>query len=195
MANLLNSFFCSVFTREDTSSIPMAEKLYTGPDPLVNVEISEEKVKTKLANLKPCSAPGPDSMWPRVLQRLADVLAKPLAMIFTKFLGEGTVPPIWKAANVCPIFKKGGKTDPGNYRPVSLTCVIWKVMESLLKDSIVKYLSENKLIRDSQHGFMSGRSCLTNLLEYLEALTKWWIQEHLWMWCILILRKHLTRCP
>ena len=94
-------------------------------------------------------------------------------MIFTKFLGESTVPPIWKAANVCPIFKKGGKTDPGNYRPVSLTCVIFKMVESLLKDSIVKHLNENKLIRDSQHGFMSGRSCLTNLLEYLEALTKW----------------------
>ena len=173
MADLLNTYFCSVFTREDTSSVPEAEKLYTGPDPLVDVEISEGNVKAKLTNLKPSSAPGPDSMWPRILQRLADVLAKPLAMIFTKFLGEGTVPPIWKTANVCPIFKKGTKTDPGNYRPVSLTCVICKVMESVLRDSIVEHLTVNKLIRDSQHGFMSGRSCLTNLLEYLEALTKW----------------------
>ena len=173
MANLLNSFFCSVFTREDTDSIPEAENLYTGQDPLVSVDITVEKVKSKLASLKPSSAPGPDSMWPRVLQRLSDVLAKPLAIIFTKFLGEGTVPPIWKTANVCPIFKKGSKTDPGNYRPVSLTCVICKVMESVLRDSIVEHLSVHKLIRDSQHGFMSGRSCLTNLLEYLEALTRW----------------------
>ena len=88
-------------------------------------------------------------------------------MIFNKLLAEGAVPSIWKKANVCPIFKKGSKTDPGNYRPVSLTCVVDKVMESVLKDAIVKHLTENKLIRDSQHGFMSGRSCLTNLLEYL----------------------------
>ena len=153
--------------------MPHAEKLYSGPDPHNNVDICEEKVKAKLSDLKPRSAPGPDSMWPRLLQRLADVLAKPLTLIFAKFLGEGTVPAIWKAANVCPIFKKGSKTDPGNYRPVSLTCVILKVMEGVLKDSIVEHLTVNKLIRDSQHGFMSGRSCLTNLLEYLEALTKW----------------------
>ena len=173
MANLLNSFFCSVFTREDTSSMPEAEQLYTGTDPLMEVEITEDKVKSKLVSLKPSSAPGPDSMWPRVLNRLADVLAKPLAIIYTKFLGQGTVPPVWKTANVCPIFKKGSKTEPGNYRPVSLTCVICKVMESVIRDSIVEHLTKNKLIRDSQHGFMAGRSCLTNLLEYLEALTKW----------------------
>ena len=74
---------------------------------------------------------------------------------------------------MCPIFKKGGKTDAGNYRPVTLTCVVCKVMESVLKDAIVEHLTTNRLIRDSQHGFMAGRSCLTNLLEYLEALTKW----------------------
>ena len=173
MAGLLNSFFCSVFTKENTSAMPEAEKLYFGPEPITTVEIKVEKVKLKLSNLKPCSAPGPDSMWPRVLQKLADVLAKPLAMIYTKLLGQGTVPPIWKKANVCPIFKKGSKTDTGNYRPVSLTCVVCKVMESVLKDAIVEHLTTNRLIRDSQHGFMAGRSCLTNLLEYLEALTKW----------------------
>ena len=154
---MLNSFFCSVFTREDTTAIPEAEKLYRGADPLKDVQITVEKVITKLIKLKPSSAPGPDSMWPRILNKLADVLAKPLAMIFTRFLGEGTVPPVWKSANVCPIFKKGSKTDPGNYRPVSLTSVLCKVMESVLRDSIVEHLSKHNLIRNSQHGFMSGK--------------------------------------
>ena len=70
-----------------------------------------------------------------------------------------------------PILKKGSKGSPGNYRPVSLTCVLCKVMESLLRDAIVEHLVANKLIRDTQHGFTPGRSCLPNLLEYLKALT------------------------
>ena len=84
----------------------------------------------------------------------------------------GTVPPVWKSANITPIFKKGSKGSPGNYRPVSLTCVLCKVMESVLRDAIVEHLAKHHLIRNTQHGFTRGRSCLTNLLEYLEVLTK-----------------------
>ena len=73
---------------------------------------------------------------------------------------------------MCPIYKKGTKGDPGKYRPVSLTCVLCKVMESLIRDVIVKHLSDHSLIRASQHGFMSGRSTVTNLLAYMETLTK-----------------------
>ena len=90
----------------------------------------------------------------------------------TKLFQEGGVPSIWKQANVAPIFKKGVKGNPGNYRPVSLTCVICKIMESLIRDHLVLHLANNHLLRTSQHGFMSGRSTLTNLLEYLEVLTK-----------------------
>ena len=75
-------------------------------------------------------------------------------------------------ANVCPIFKKGTKGDPANYHPVSLTCVVCKVMESLIRDKIVAHLERYSLIRASQHGFMVGRSTTTNMLVYMEALTK-----------------------
>ena len=107
------------------SNMPMAENLFAGEEALVDVDITEEKVKQKLKKLRPDSAPGPDKLWPRVLQRLSDVLAKPLAIIYTRCLGEGTVPPEWKLANVAPVFKKGSKGNAGNYRPVSLTCVLW----------------------------------------------------------------------
>ena len=73
---------------------------------------------------------------------------------------------------MCPIYKKGTKGDPGNYRPVSLPCVLCKVMESLIRDVIVKHLSEQSLIRASQHGFMAGKSTVTNFLAYMETLTK-----------------------
>ena len=172
MAEYLNQFFCSVFTQEDCSNIPEPEILFTGEEPLTDVDITEEKVMAKLQKLRPDSAPGPDKLWPRVLARLADVLASPLAIVYTRCLGEGTVPPDWKLANVAPIFKKGSKGSVANYRPVSLTCVLCKVMESILRDAIVLHLSQNNLIRQSQHGFMARKSCLTNLLEYLEELSE-----------------------
>ena len=172
MAGILNSFFCSVFTQENLGELPTPEQLYEGEEPLADVIFDEKDVKKKLENLKPSSAPGPDGVWPRLLQKLAAVFATPLHLIFSKLFQEGNVPSIWKQANVCPIFKKGTKGSPGNYRPVSLTCVICKIMESIIRDQVVIHLAKNRLLRTSQHGFMAGRSTLTNLLEYLEVLTK-----------------------
>ena len=159
---MLNEFFCSVFTDEDTANQPEPEQTFHGQDPLVTVEIKPSDVEKKLKKLKPSSAPGPDKLWPRVLQSLADAISYPLALIYTRCLSEGTVPPEWKKANITPIFKKGSKGSAGNYRPVSLTCILCKVMESLLKDSIVDHLAKHHLIHSTQHGFMSGRRCLTS---------------------------------
>ena len=63
-----------------------------------------------------------------------------------------------------PLYKKGNKSTPGNYRPVSLTSVVCNVLESIIKDAIMEHLEQHKLIEVSQHGFIPGRSCLTNLL-------------------------------
>jgi len=71
-------------------------------------------------------------------------------------------------ANVIPIYKSGSKFSVSNYRPVSLTLVVYKVIQSIIKDSIDKYLDEFNLVKETQHGFVKNRSCVTNLLEYLE---------------------------
>jgi len=92
-------------------------------------------------------------------------------LIFEKSYNTGNLPEDWKLANVSrTLFKKGSKSDPGNYRPVSLTSVACKIMESIIKDYLVSYLADK--LSCYQHGFMKGRSCLTNLLESLEAWTK-----------------------
>ena len=71
-----------------------------------------------------------------------------------------------------PIFKKGMKSMPGNYRPVSLTSHIGKLMEKITKEEITSHLDRYDLLNDTQHGFMRGRSCLTNLLTYMEGVTR-----------------------
>ena len=174
MCDVLNQQYCSVFTREDLSNLPEAEnKFHYSEDLELNdIQFTKEKAKAKLSKLKPSSAPGPDLIWPRALNKLAGALCTPLNMIFSACMSEGSVPPDWKLTNVTPIFKKGQKGDPANYRPVSLTSVCCKVMESIIRDSIVEHLTRYQLVRPSQHGFMNSKSTQTNLLEYMEKLTK-----------------------
>ena len=172
MSDMLNNFFCSVFTEENLEDMPQVQQQYSGDDPLVDVIITQDKVRKKLSRLKPSSAPGPDKVWAKVLHSLSDVLAEPLAVVYSKLLQEGAVPDIWKTANVCPVFKKGSKGDPGNYRPISLTCILCKIMEGLVRDAMIEFILSNNLICPAQHGFLPGRSTLTNLLEYFETLTR-----------------------
>ena len=77
---------------------------------------------------------------------------------------QGIAPNDWRGSNITALFKKGSKSASQNYTPVSLTSVICKLMESIIKDEIIKHLNISKLINGSQHGFTKGRSCLTNLL-------------------------------
>ena len=99
------------------------------------------------------------------------VLSAPLTKLFNHSLTMGQVPSEWTTANVSPIFKKGSKSTPGNYRPISLTCISCKLLETLIKDHIVDHLSRNSIIGSSQHGFVKGRSCTTNLLQFFEVIT------------------------
>ena len=78
---------------------------------------------------------------------------------------------MWKSATVSPIYKSGSKNDPANYRPISLTSQLCKVLESLMRDRIVRHLENNQLIGETQHGFRKGRSCLTNVLSFLDKVT------------------------
>ncbi len=79
-----------------------------------------------------------------------------------------TVPTDCRIANVIPIHKKGDKTEPGNYRPISLTSIICKLMETIIRSKMENFLYGNSILGDSQHGFRKGRSCLTNLLDFFE---------------------------
>ena len=167
----LNNTFSSSFTVEDTSHLPDPTNIFSGNFCLSSVHITDEMVLKKLKKLDPNKSPGPDKFHPKVVKELAQNLAMPLSIVFNKSLTEGVVPVDWRIANVTAVFKKGDKTSASNYRPISLTSIICRVMESLLRDVIFNHLSRHSLIRSSQHGFTPHKSCLTNLLEFMEVIT------------------------
>ena len=170
MAEKLNSFFASVFTNEDETTIPVREVETMAT--LENVVFTNEKIREKINGLRANSAPDPDGISAQFLKNTREEILTPLKIIFDLSLRKGTAPEDWKHATVTPIFKKGTKGDPANYRPVSLTSIPCKIFESILKDDIMSHLIENGLIKDSQHGFMTGRSCTTNLITFLDKLTE-----------------------
>ena len=111
-------------------------------------------------------------MHPLILQKTASTICIPLEMIYKLSLTTKQCPDDWRSANVTPIYKKGDRADPSNYRPVSLTSQVCKILESIVRSHILKHLAQNNILRSEQHGFREGRSCLTNLLEIVEKWTK-----------------------
>jgi hypothetical protein len=170
MADLLNKTFGQAFTREDKNVIPEPEEQHEGEE-LSQIFVTVQDVKRKIINLRREAASGPDGIGPAILMEMKDELAPVLACIFNKSLRTGVVPNDWREANVTPIFKKGKRTAPENYRPVSLTSVSCKLLESVVKDKVMAHLKKHKLIRSSKHGFLPGRNCTTNLLSFFEKVT------------------------
>ncbi|KAF2354701.1 Reverse transcriptase domain [Trinorchestia longiramus] len=151
---------------EPTRGNNILDLVMTTTDSINDLEVTGkivEEVEEQLSILNPYKSTGPNGLGPRILKETAEVISEPLTNIFNRSLVNGIVPDDWKRANVTPIFKKGIKQIPNNYRPFSLTSVISKTIERLLKVRITKHLDDQNLIYDTQHGFIEKRSCLTNL--------------------------------
>ena len=170
MANIFNEYFASVYTEEDTSEIPIIPIVYRGNNPLRKIEITVNKVKMKLKKLNSNKSAGPDGFYPRVIKETEEETAPHFCNIFRTSLEQRKAVRDWKLQNISPLFKKGSKDDPGNYRPISLSSVPGKMLESIIADDMMSHLEHNKLILDSQHGFRSGRSCLTNLVDFFQDM-------------------------
>ena len=107
---------------------------------------------------------GPDGLHPRLLNMFADTLAPVFTFIFNQSVRMSALPDDWRKADVVPIYKKGKKTQASNYRPVSLTCVVCKLLEHIIVSHIHSHLEKYDILSDLQHGFRSRRSCETQLL-------------------------------
>ena len=170
IGDAIGKYFNSIYTPYYGGILPEMQQITD--EQIGEIKINPKMVEEKLVKLNIHRASGPDGIHPHVLQKTAKAMSIPLAHIFQQSLDTGEVPEEWRIANVTPIHKKGDRTEPSNYRPVSLTSQVCKVLESIVKDKIVGHLAENNLLSEAQHGFRKGRSCLTNLLETLEAWTQ-----------------------
>ena len=133
-------------------------------------EIDLNGVLKLLANLKPDKAAGPDNIKPVLLKELRSEIAPVFKTIFEKSLETGTLPKDWVSARVSPIFKKGDKSDSLNYRPISLTCILCKLMERIIASNLTWHFNNNNILYDIQHGFHEKRSCETQLIQLVEDL-------------------------
>ena len=190
--SVVTSSSLDAFTNEDTNQ-PACE-IHPVDTPCPDLKLTHEQVHDELRSLNESKSPGPDHLHPKVLRETADTITAPLLTIYQHSLDTGEVPETRRRARVTAIYKKGSRNDPGNYRPVSLTSICCKVLEKLIRHTLVKHMSQNNQFTKEQHGFLGGRFCITQLLsgleEWTDALDKGWLSTRF----TSILPKHLTLC-
>ena len=170
-AEILNAFFSSVFIEESTENMPDFESREF-ESVLTSLDIDADQVKKKLSNIKTSKSPGIDCIHPLMLKECSDELADPLAKLFNLSIKEEEVPEMWRKALVAPLFKKGEKHKSSNYRPVSLTVIICKLLETFVRDKIMSHIELNNFFSEHQHGFRARHSCVTQLIEVIEHWTE-----------------------
>ena len=120
--------------------------------------VTPKMIEKKIKKMKDNKSAGVDGIPPTLLKEIVEQISTPLAKVFNLSLEEGVVPSKWKETNITPLFKKGSRNKPDNYKPVSLTSVVCKLL-----------LLKHKLINTSQHGFLKVRSYLTNQITKLQS--------------------------
>ena len=162
-ANILNQQFCLVYNKEeDPSSLP---DLGTSSFPRIGrIEVTTNGVIKLLKKINPHKATGPDNIPACLLKELADSLGPMLTILYQASLDSGILPTIWKAATVAPIFKKGDRNNPSNYRPISLTGICCKLLEHIIHGSMMHHFDFCNILTDFQHGFRKARSCESQLI-------------------------------
>ena len=114
-------------------------------------------IAKKIKKMKDNKSPRVDGIPPKLLKEIVEQISTSLAKLCNLSLEEGIVPSEWKDANITPLFKKESRNKPGNYTPVSLTSVVCKLIETLIRNHMVEFLVKHKLINTSQHGFLKAR--------------------------------------
>lgn len=163
-AEVFSEYFSKLYTVEsDTNFVALSIVLpQTVMPPII---FYESQVADKLHKLKLNKSPGPDMLHPRVLYEIKNELVSPLTFLFNKSLNSAVLPEEWKSSLVSVLHKKGKKDSIENYRPISLTCICCKIMESIVRDYVMDYFMTNQLFSDKQYGFIRGRSTVLQLLK------------------------------
>ena len=163
-AELFNEFFCDQFSNASDYNIPID----FANDNEYDIDFSHRIIRRFLSNINSNKAQGPDRIHGKVLKNCAGSISYPLSLLFRLSYNTGYIPSEWKYANVVPIHKKGSKNDVKNYRPISLTSLIMKTFERVVKDELLLRVSHKLSMK--QHGFLAKRSCTSNLVTLCDSL-------------------------
>ena len=166
-AHLIHQQFDSVFSNPS----PKIQANFDEKDrlPTLNpIKISSRGILKLLSNLNPNKAIGPDNVPGKFLKLCANEIADIYQVLFQASLDQGVVPPDWKEANIVPLFKKGDKFLPENYRPISLTSLSCKLLEHVVHSTIMTHFDKFEVLDDAQHGFRKRRSCVSQLISTLD---------------------------
>ena len=163
-SDLFNEYFYDQFSSPSTYNIDID---FTN-DVQYEVGFSPNLIKTHLMSINPNKAQGPDLIHGRILKTCANSLAYPLSKLFMLSYKTGGIPTDWKVANVVPIHKKGSKTEASNYRPISLTSLVMKIYEKVIRDELLSRCGH--LIDQRQHGFLASKSCCTQMVDFCDSL-------------------------
>ena len=167
-AELLNRTFAGRFTRRQATRFPAAPDYPLNP--FQTFALRPGSVRAILDSISPYKACGPDGVSARVIRECSAEISVPLTIICQLSVDQGVFPKSWKRANVVPIFKKGLRRLPSNYRSVSLLPLFSKVLERVVYESLFAHV--RPVLSDHQHGFMPHRSCVTNLATMLDEAWK-----------------------
>ena len=168
-AEILQRQFLSVFSPVDTITPAMPSRVNVE---INNLTIPEEEVHNLLKKINVNKSVGPDDIHPRILHELSDILTGPITTLFNKSIQGEELPNDWKLQYISPIYKKGQRSLAENYRPISLTCILCKLLESMVRSELLKHLVANDVLSKRQYGFINGRSTTLQLLHFLDQCTK-----------------------
>ena len=166
-ANILNQYFKSVFVTENSDTFPSKPN-----SPYPPIEITTQGVYNILQNLNSYKSPGPDNVHPYALKATSMEISPMLTHLFQQSLNSGILPAQWKHAHITPIHKKGDRTNPKNYRPISLTSVVCKTMEHVIVSQLTKHLEMNKILTKNQFGFREHHSCESQLFVTVDDIAR-----------------------
>lgn len=169
MSELLADEFFSFYVSTDPVS-PAPHQSFSGS--FTDVPLSLSDVVQRFTEMEVDSSMGPDNIHPMLLHS-CPTLAEPFFILFKQSLSEGAIPAVWKNSSIVPIFKKGSRYTPINYRPISLTSVCCKTLERIICEHLYKYLESNHLLSPHQFGFRRGRTVDDQLLLTYNSVTSW----------------------
>ena len=170
MANILQKQYQTAFSdpsKVDPTNITLDREPMVLLDDII---FTVADVHEAIDKLQTSSAPGPDKFPAIILKECKEALAPQILKIWQASFESGTIADSFKTQSITPIFKKGSKAIAANYRPVSLTSHLIKVFERVIRCKMVNFIEGNNLLNPNQHGFRSGRSCLTQLLHHIDDI-------------------------